>query len=280
MEGDGGITGKIVPEHCRSKYTLSAALPGCGLIACLFFAACGPRYDDAAELERQGRALAAAAEYGRFALKEPADPRAPEALLKAGRLYAEKLCLCAQSRPLLERLVRNYPEFKVPEADFRLIFVCPDYFPSGAGRSWVYGDSQTLGRNARRELLVTGAALYAGEKLVSRRPLGYYFSGRAFYERQGGFDTIILSYPLEKGKTWTSRGPEGPLEFSVEETGLRVKVKAGEFADCVKVRRRVPGRPSWILDYYAPWTGKVATAAAGDGYEHRVMELLTYDEKK
>jgi len=277
-----------VATYRRRKHTFPAALAVYGPLLSLFLCACGPRYDDAAVLERQGRMLAAAEEYGRFALKKPQDPRAPEALLKGARLYAVNLGLCAQSRPLLERLARNYPGFKVPEADFRLIFVCPEYFPAGAGRRWTYGDSQTFGRNARQELAVTGVnsgsaqaryALYAGRELVSRQTRSYHYSGGRFYERQGAFDTMILSYPLEKGKAWTSRGQEGPLEFSVEQTGLKVKVKAGEFADCVKIRRRVPGQSSWVFDYYAPWTGKVATAVAGGGYENRVMELTAYEEK-
>lgn len=278
--GGGGVC------HMRN---LTAVLPACCLLLALFMAACGPRYDDAAELERQGRALPAAEEYARFSLKNPKDPRAAKALVKAARLYAVNLGLCQQALPLLERVVRNYPRFPVPEADFRLIYVCPDYFPAGEGRSWTYGDTQTLGRNASQEIKITAVkaggsdaryALYAGRELVTRQPRRYYFTGQAFYERQGGFDTIILNYPLEKGKAWTTRAQEGRLEFRVEATGLKVKVKAGEFANCVKVRRRVAGQPSWVLDYYAPWTGKVATAVAGGGYENRVMELTAYAEKK
>jgi len=259
------------------------------LLLCLFLGACGPRYDDASELERQGRVLPAAREYENFALKLPTDPRAPGALHKAARLYALNLGLCAQSRPLLERLVRNYPRFRLPEADLRIIFVCPDYFPAGAGHSWTYGDTQTFGKNARQEIIITAAkagaadaryALYAGRELVSAQARRYYSSGQAFYEKQAGFNTLVLNYPLEKGKIWESRAQEGRLEFRVEETGLTVKVKAGEFLNCVKVRRRVAGQPSWVYEYYAPWIGKVATAVAGRGFENRVMELIAYAEKK
>ncbi|OGS13503.1 MAG: hypothetical protein A2234_10355 [Elusimicrobia bacterium RIFOXYA2_FULL_58_8] len=276
-------------KYRRRKLTLPAALPAYCLLVCFAFCACGPRYDDAAELARQGRALSAAQEYARFSVKNPRDPRAPAALLAAARLYALNLGLCAQARPLLERLARNYPKFKVPPADFRLIFVCPEYFPARAGRAWTYGDSQTFGRNASQKVTVTGVsaaaaevryALYAGKELVSRNSRSYFFSEQDLYEKQGGFSTLLLSYPLEKGKTWQSRAQEGRLEFRVEATGLTVKVKAGVFANCVKVRRGVPGRPSWIFDYYAPWTGRVATSVAGKGYENRVMELLSYEEKK
>jgi len=259
------------------------------LLACAVFSACGPRFDDAAALQRQGRYLKAAQEYSLFASAKPDDPRAPEALLRSARIYAVDLGLCAQSLPLLEKLARSYAAFKIPPEDFRSIYICPDYFPAADGRAWIYGDTQTFGRNARQILQVTSAregtaearySLYAGDTLVNRQKRGYAYAGLSFFEKQGGFRTNILVYPLEKGKTWQSRGAEGRLEFRVEAAGLKVKVKAGDYDNCVKVRRRVTGSPSWIYDYYAPWTGKVLTAVGGPGYENRVMELIKYEEKK
>jgi hypothetical protein len=261
------------------------------LLPALLFAAfgCGPRYGDAEELERQGRLLPAAEKYSAFALAKPADPSTPRALAAAAELYSVKLGLCARSKPLLERLVREYPEYKLSEDLFRRIFVCPDYFPAAPGLKWKYGDSQTLGKNATQTVEVAdhtsrGAviknAFYAGDQLVSSQKKVYRFSGMNFVENQDRKDTVVLAYPLEQGKTWAASGPEGRLEFRVERAGLKVKVGAGEFADCVKVRRRVAGMPSWIYEYYAPWTGKVLTSIGGPGYENRVTELLNYEEKK
>ncbi|MDD2804158.1 MAG: hypothetical protein PHV33_01275 [Elusimicrobiales bacterium] len=250
---------------------------------------CGPRYGDGQELERQGRLLQAAEKYSAFALKNPAAAEAPKALAAAAELYSVKLGLCARSQPLLERLAREYPEYKMPEDLFRRIFVCPDYFPAGPGLKWKYGDSQTLGKNATQTVEVADhtargavlkSAFYAGDQLVSSQKKVYRFSGMNFVENQDRKDTVVLAYPLEQGKTWTASGPEGRLEFRVERAGLKVKVGAGEFADCVKVRRRAAGMPSWIYEYYAPWTGKVLTSIGGPGYENRVTELLAYEEKK
>lgn len=250
---------------------------------------CAPRYEDAAVLEKQGRLLQAAQKYDAFARARPQDPAAPKALLAAAELYALKLGLCAESRPLLERLAREYPAFKMPDEVFRRIFICPDYFPAGPGLKWIYGDSQTLGQNARQVVEVAERtpkgsviknAFYAGSEMVSSQKKTYRFSGMNFLENQERKDTLILNYPLEAGKTWVSSAPEGRLEFRVEKAGLTVKVKAGEFADCVKIRRRVVGGPSWINEYYAPWTGKILTAVAGPGFENRVTELLSYEEKK
>lgn len=259
------------------------------LMPLLLLAACGARYDDAVTLREQGRLAAAAAEFKAFALAKPGDPLAAKALLAAADIYAVNLGLCKESKPLLERLARQYPDFNMPEDAFRRIFVCPDYFPTGPGLKWTYGDTQTLGRNARTETQVTdhtsrgavvNTAFYAGRSLVSRKKSVYRFSGLDLLEKQGGADTMVLRYPLDQGRTWASRGPEGRLTFKVEKTGLAVKVKAGTFQDCVKISRRAAGTPSWIYEYYAPWTGKVLTAVGGPGYENRVTELLAYEEKK
>lgn len=251
-------------------------------------AGCGPSFGDGVALEKQGRFLRAAEEYRAFALKNPDHPSAPQALMSAAELYSVKLSLCDESRPLLERLVREYPSFKVPPDVFRRIFVCPDYFPASAGRKWVYGDSQTLGRNARQVSMMSargagGARMittyFAGEQLVQRVSADYRFAGTDFMETKDGLDTLIMDYPLEPGKKWATRGPEGRIEFRVEGAGLSVKVAAGEFAGCVKISRRQAGLPSWIYEYYAPWKGKILTAVGGKGYENRVTELLSYEEK-
>ena len=250
---------------------------------------CSPRYGDGVALQEQGRFAQAAEKYKVFALKNPTHPDAPKALQAAADLYAVKLGVCRRAKPLLELLVREYPAHRLPEDIYRRIFVCPDYFPAGPGLKWTYGDSQTLGRNARQVVEVTdhtsrGAvvknAFYAGTSLVSSQKRTYRFADSDFLESQAGRATKILSYPLEAGKAWTSSGPEGKLEFRVEAAGLKVKVKAGEFYDCVKVRRRTAGMPSWIYEYYAPWTGRVLTAVGGPGFENRVTELLKYEEKK
>lgn len=260
------------------------------LTLCLAAAAgCGSRYGDGVQLEKQGRLLQAAEEYRAFALRNPADPSAPKALQAAAELYAVKLGLCDRSRPLLERLAREYPAYKLSEEVFRRIFVCPDYFPAATGSKWRYGDSQTLGRNARQlaeiyDQTSRGAVMrnsyYAGDEFVSSQKKIYRFAGTNFMERQDAWDTRILDYPLAPGKAWTSAGPEGKAEFRVEAAGLTVKVKAGEFANCVKIRRRPAGMPSWIFEYYAPWTGRILTSVGGPGYENRVTELIQYEEKK
>ena len=98
-------------------------LPVIVLLLLAAAAGCGVRYDDAVVLAGQGRLLAAAQKYTAFAQAKPKDPDAPKALLAAADIYSQKLGLCAQSKPLLESLARNYPAFKMPEDVFRRIFV-------------------------------------------------------------------------------------------------------------------------------------------------------------
>ncbi|OIO01865.1 MAG: hypothetical protein AUJ51_07380 [Elusimicrobia bacterium CG1_02_56_21] len=259
------------------------------LVLSALLTACSARYDDAVVLQRQGRLAEAAEKYKAFALNNPAAPDAPRALMAAAEIYSLQLGLCLESKPLLERLARDYPSFRMPEDVFRSIFVCPDYFPAGPGMKWVYGDSDTKGQNAREVVAVAvhssqgsgvTSSFYAGTELVSGIKKTYRFAGMNFVEREAGLDTLILNYPLETGKTWASTGQEGRLKFLVEKTGLTVKVKAGEFTDCIKVRRRAEGGSSWVYNYYAPWKGKILTSVAGPGFENRVMELLSYEEKK
>ena len=68
------------------------------------------------------------------------------------------------------------------------------------------------------------------------------------------------------------------MKYTIQAEGVKVTVKAGEFNNCIKVKQQMEGLPSWIYEYYAPWTGKVLTSVAGPGFENRVTELLKYGE--
>jgi hypothetical protein len=246
----------------------------------------GYDYDDASVLQKQGLLLKAAGQYRLFAEKNPKDPKAPAALFKAARIYARDLGLCAQAAPVFETLLKNYPAHFSRQAAMKDLFVCPDYFPADGPLVWTYGDSETGGANARQVVQVadwgsrgsrTLTKIYAGRTLVAAQKKNYRFGERDFIERQDGFDTIILKYPVEKGASWVSVAGGRKTRFTVEAAGLTIKVRAGEFENCVKVRRAMEGVPSWIYEYYAPWAGKVLTTVAGVNFENRVTELLSYE---
>ena len=260
------------------------------LFAAAALAACGDSYyyQDAQHLRAQGLFLAAASRYKLFAEKNPSDPRAPQALFEAAGIYSKEFGLCSESSPLLERLLRNYPGVSFRNEALGALLRCPDYFPVNTAGVWVYGDSQTGGRSARQRFAILEVSsgksraensIYAGSRLVIKQKRGYAFSGADVIESLGGFDTIILRNPPRLGLSWTSHDRGGRVSFKVEAEGLKIKTRAGEFGNCIKVSRRMAGMPSWIYEYYAPWKGRVLTSVGGPGFEHRVMELISYEEK-
>ncbi len=257
------------------------------VLACL--CACGSKYyyEEASKLEQQGMLLKAADCYKLFGEKNPRDERAPAALFKASGIYSKKFNLCAKSRSALETLLKNYPATTLRQAALKDLYICPDYFPVDRPLVWTYGDSETGGANATQLTRVAGwgsakpytlTQIYAGETLIAKQKKYYGSSGMDFVERQDGFDTIILKYPVEKGLSWKSSSGGRNLRYTVEAVGLTVKVRAGEFSDCIKVKQQLEGLPSWMYEYYAPWTGKILTSVAGKGFENRVTELLKYEE--
>ena len=60
-----------------------------------------------------------------------------------------------------------------------------------------------------------------------------------------------------------------------------VRVRAGEFLHCVKVREQPEGAsPSWKYDYYAPGVGRILTTVAGKGFENPNTELISYQTQE
>lgn len=251
--------------------------------------ACGSKYyyEEAAKLEQQGMLLKAADCYKLFGEKNPGDERAPAALFKAAEIYSKKFGLCARSGSAFETLLKNYPATPLRPAAMKGLFVCPDYFPVDRPLVWTYGDSETGGANATQLTRVaawesgkpyTFTQIYAGETLIAKQKKAYALSGMDFVETQDGFDAVILKYPAKKGLSWEASPGGRKTRFTVEAAGITVKVRAGEFPGCIKVKQQMEGLPSWLYEYYAPWTGKVLTSVAGKGFENRVTELLKYEE--
>ncbi|HOW89017.1 MAG TPA: tetratricopeptide repeat protein [Elusimicrobiales bacterium] len=247
----------------------------------------GYYYDEAARLELQGMPLKAAEYYDLFAARDPGDPRAPAALFRAADIYARKFGLCSRAAPVLERLLKNYPEYASRRAAMKTLLVCPDYLPFDRPFSWTYGDSDTGGLNARQVSRVTdlspfrGASVtrtYAGRKLVATQKRKFELRGLDIVEAGKGRDALLLRYPVEQGLSWVSVIDGRRLRFTVEAVGLKVKVRAGEFENCIKVKQAQDGAPSWVYEYYAPWVGKVLTSVAGKKFESRVTELIKYEK--
>ena len=248
--------------------------------------ACGRvDFNEAVMLEKHGMPAKAAGTYEVFAKKNPKDLKAPQALFNVARIYSHIFYLCHKSKPLYERLVRDYPDFPFLSQAKKNIFMCPDYYPLGASYKWVYGDSQTGGKNMRQSVRLISSnnaafmietSFYAGRKFVQKILNIYSFSDSEIIRKEKDFSTIVLKYPIVKNKKWGLENKK--ISYEIADIGLEVKVKAGVFLNCVKVKEREKNSASWVYVYYAPWVGKILTTVAGQGFENRVEELISYEK--
>lgn len=254
------------------------------LAAAAVLGGCGPdlAFDRASSRERRGAYVEAAERFERAAEAHPKHARAPEALVRAGRIRTYALQRCPEAKPLLERAAREYPDSPWAEEAKRALLDCPDYFPIRAGSDWTFVDSQTGGRNMRLVVAVSAAtaeaaelkgAFYAGTRRFQDYFRRYVKEGWAVWEEEGADRVPILRYPYHEGQVWTAKRGGRPVEFTVESASSVVTVKAGTFHGCLKVREAQKGLPSWKYDYYAPGVGRVKTTIGGRGFENPNTEL-------
>lgn len=213
--------------------------------------------------------------------------RACRAHLRAADLYSRELSRCTEARRHYEAAARGFEEQAacVEEAKAGLLS-CPDFFPVDEGRTWVYGDSASKGKNMRlewelrvskegkREII---GGLYAGNKKISSQNAKYAKQGWAVWEETAAGKTVILRYPFETGQRWEGRSGGFPVEYSIEDDAATVETAAGAFTGCLKVKerdRRFPG--TWKISYYAPGVGRIKTSIGGPGFENPNTELLSW----
>jgi tetratricopeptide (TPR) repeat protein len=225
--------------------------------------------------------------YERMIEKNPNGPHAAEVHLRLAEIYACNLERCLEARPHYEaaaRLISPGPVFERVRSE---IMDCPDYFPLRAGRSWVYGDSASRGKNMRLEWQVSASsssergsivsALYAGSKRIRVEDKPYEKRDWMVFEGPDSSAAPILRFPYRTGQFWTARRGKILLSYRIEEDDARVETAAGTFEHCLKVREFNPKFPrSWTYAYYAPFIGRVKTTVAGPGYENPNTELLRY----
>jgi tetratricopeptide (TPR) repeat protein len=240
-----------------------------------------------------GRFCAETGRYGRaaralesFLQRRPVDARACEAHLRLGRIYTRHFGRYREARRHFEAAARlDEPALCALEAKAELLD-CPDYFPLEDGRSWVYGDTASGGRNMRLEVEIRAAAggkaaqtsvLFAGKKVFSKTRKDYAKKDWAVWELAGGQESMFLRYPFSAGAQWKSGAGRQALSYRIEADGVRVKTLAGDFSGCIKVRETDPRFPrSWKFDYYAPGVGRVKTTIGAPGVENPNTELLRY----
>jgi hypothetical protein len=157
---------------------------------------------------------------------------------------------------------------------------------------WEEGDSDTGGRNALIRItcrpveadpqaVLAVRSYYAGDTFLKQLSQNRIYRKENLelqeLDKPKDAPTVLLKYPFETGASWSSRRGGRAVTFRIEGTRT-VKVKAGEFKDCLVVREQQKGiDSSWKLDYYAPGVGRVLTTLATVAGEKRNTELLSYN---
>jgi hypothetical protein len=223
----------------------------------------------------------------RFVARRPRDPRACEAHLRLGRIYARNFGRYAEAQRHFEAAARGFPSRLSCALEAKAeIMDCPDFFPLESGRTWVYGDTASGGRNMRLEVEIRPAAggkmaqlssLFAGKKRISETTKEYAKKDWAVWEIAEGREAMVLRYPFRAGSVWQGKSGKETLSYRIEGEGLEVKTLAGTFSGCIKVRESDPRfRNSWKFDYYAPGVGRVKTTVGAPGVENPNTELTHY----
>ncbi|MBI5241858.1 MAG: tetratricopeptide repeat protein [Elusimicrobia bacterium] len=241
----------------------------------------GGRFFD--ETGRYGRAAAA---LERFLDRDPDDPQACQARLRLGRIYNRHFGRYLEAKRLLEAAARGEEGGPCALEAKAELLNCPDYFPLERGRTWVYGDTASGGRNMRLEVVLRDGAggkvaqtssLYAGKKRISVNSKDYAKKDWAVWEVSGGKEHLFLRYPFQAGTSWKSGAGRQALSYRIEADALEVRVKAGAFSGCIKVRETDPRFPqSWKFDYFAPGVGRVKTTVGARGVENPNTELISF----
>lgn len=259
------------------------------LLLILIFSGCSAklRFKEAQWLERNGYYIEACMRYEKIYSKYPASPLSPEAAYRIGSIYKDKLKLLSQACVYYKKVIDLYPKSE-PWAKLAKqgLLSSPDYFPLSLGSFWIEGDSDTKGSNMRSEWTCSEAS--SGTYTIKRR----VFAGKKFvneikrYYRRENLEvqeyedknmtkyTPIITYPYIEGKTWKA----GTKTLKIVLNSAALKVKAGEFSNCIKISEEDSILPGSIkYNYYAPDTGWIlTTASAVGGKEHNIAELLSY----
>lgn len=268
------------------RTVLAAVLAASALAGCdTYHYLAGTMHEDAR------RPVKALAHYEAFLSRRPKDPRACEVRLRAGELYRRVFARCGEARAHYEAAARDFPSQRacVDRAKAALL-LCPDYFPTDGGRTWVYVDSASGGKAMRLEwearastsgLVGTSgtvlSALFAGNKRIQQKSERYEKADWAVWRVDAEGREAILRYPYAEMQTWTAKRAKTSVEYLIVSSSAAVQTAAGAFTGCLKVRETDRAfKRSWKYDYYCPGVGRVKTTIGGPGFENPNTELKQF----
>lgn len=234
------------------------------------------------------RPVQALKQYEKFLSSRPRDPRSCEVRLRAAELYRTMFGRCEEARAHYEAAARDFPrQSACLERAKTGLLACPDYFPTDAGRTWIYVDSDSKGRNMRLEWEARASsgtvgsissAMYAGERRIMAKVEFFQKADWAIWRVDKDGKEAILRYPYNEAMAWSAKRPDkSTVEYLVVSNSAAVTVAAGAFTGCVKVRQKTSiNKDAWQYDYYCPGVGRVKTTIGGPGYENPNTELLRF----
>lgn len=237
--------------------------------------------------EDSRRPVQAMKHYERFLASRPKDPRACEVRLRAAELYRTFFGRCEEARAHYEAAARDFPKQPVClERAKTGLLLCPDYFPTDAGRTWVYVDSASGGKAMRLEWEARTSsgpvgsiqsALYAGDRRIQAKTEYYTKADWAIWRVDKDGREAILRYPYNEAMAWSAKRGKTKVEYLVVSGSMTVKAAAGTFTACLKIRETDSAfKNSWRYDYYCPDVGRVKTTIGGPGFENPNTELLRF----
>lgn len=197
----------------------------------------------------------------------------------AGMIYSSYLGNCNQGIRAFEFLVKNYPESKYYQESYFRSFVCPNYiYPKY--NTLVYGDSSSYGKNAREIINIKSknfkridfiSKIYAGKKLISTQKKYCIIKDNEVLDDK---NRLIIKYPLSN--SWEYKLNSQKYFVKIENAG-KIKVKAGEFENCIMIIEKGDSTVTENINYYAPEVGRILTTTRYNKKETRIMELISYE---
>lgn len=94
----------------------------------------------------------------------------------------------------------------------------------------------------------------------------------------GARPETVLRAPCQPGATWTTHRGRDSVTYTIEKKDVAVRVKAGRYGKCLKVREEIAGSDAVTLHYYAPGVGRVLTSVRKGEDARRRSELAVYKD--